>query len=77
MITISSKHVLKKASKQLDVLIHGYSFTPLDKDVAATVTMDIPPHRGNPVMKSHEFHGEWTTLHSDAKESACLAALTY
>lgn len=69
--------MLKKAAKQLGVLIHGYRFTPLDKDVTTAVTMDVPPHRGNPVMKSHEFYGEWTMLHADAKESACLAALTY
>jgi hypothetical protein len=39
--------------------------------------MDVPPHRGNPSTKRREFYGEWATFGSEAKESACLAALTY
>jgi hypothetical protein len=70
--------VLKKTAKKLGVPIHGYNFTSLGgADMAASVTMDVPPHRGNPFTKSREFYGEWTTFGSKAKESACLAALTY
>jgi hypothetical protein len=70
--------VLKKAAKKLGVPIHGFDFTSLgDTDVAASVTMDVPPHRGNPSTKRREFYGEWATFGSEAKESACLTALTY
>lgn len=58
--------------------IHGYNLTSLDdEDVTASVIMDVPPHKDNPFIKRHEFYGEWTRFSSDAKESACLAALTY
>jgi hypothetical protein len=77
-IKITNKHVLKKAAKQLRVAIHGYNFTSLgDEDITASITMDIPPHKGNPSMEKYEFYGEWTPFRSVAKESACLAALTY
>ena len=77
MVTITSKHVLKKAARQLGVLIHGYSFTPLGEHVTARVSMDVPPHRGQPFMKEHVFYGEWVRSTGESKESACLAALAY
>jgi hypothetical protein len=70
--------VLKKAAKKLGVSIYGYTFTSLgDEDITASVTMDVPPHRENPLLKRREFYGKLTTFKNEAKESACLTALTY
>jgi hypothetical protein len=49
MITISHKHVLKKAAKKLGIMIHEFKFTYFDiKDVVASVIIDVSPHRGSP-----------------------------
>lgn len=77
-VTISSEYVLKKAAEKLGVSIHEYNITSLDgDDITASVTMDVPPHKHGPVMKRQEFYGGWTKCGNQAKESACLAALTY
>jgi hypothetical protein len=78
MITISHKHVLKKAAKKLGILIHEFKFTYFgNEDVVASVIIDVPPHRGNPCTKTQEFYGQWSKFSTEAKESACLAALSY
>jgi hypothetical protein len=70
--------VLKKAAKKLGVSIYGYEFTSLDDDdITASVTMDVPPHRGSPFTKKQQFYGQWSKFGSEAKESACLTALTF
>jgi hypothetical protein len=53
MITISHKHVLKKAAKKLGIMIHDFKFTYFDiEDVVASVIIVIPPHRGSPCPKT-------------------------
>ena len=76
-ITISNKHVLKKAAKKLGVSIYGYTTTSLGEEITVSVAMDVPPHRGHPFLERLEFYGEWTMFINKSKESACLAALTY
>jgi hypothetical protein len=45
--------------------------------VIIDVIIDVPPHRGNPCTKTQEFYGQWSKFSTEAKESACLAALSY
>jgi hypothetical protein len=44
--------------------------------MAASVIMNVPPHKGNPSTKSQEFYGQWTRFSTEAKKSTHLTALS-